>query len=330
MESLTSGDLRPLGLTLMVLGSVSLLRTTIKAASLVRWYVLRTSTKPLLRYGDEEGQAWAVVTGASSGVGEAFAHELAKDGFHLILTARREDRLQALAEALKREYNVETAVVTADFAQFATQSEAYMKRVVDLSGGNVGVVVHMAGNSDLALHFTDKPLNRNLEIMHTTAESTLIVLQDFCALLAGRRHRSAIVTSGAIPAFLPMPGFCTSAANKHYVRALSREAAHEFAPAIDIVCAHPIIVQSEIVTQPIFASITQHKFARGVLADLGHCDETNGFWGHDLFCFALSSLPDPVFRFIFSQPSVLAYYSRVLNRPIDTRALKDKFPVRRR
>src|ERR1039458_7828834 len=63
------------------------------------------------KYGD-----WALVTGASAGIGLEFARALAREGLSIVLTARREDRLNALAAELRRDFHVETRVVAADLA----------------------------------------------------------------------------------------------------------------------------------------------------------------------------------------------------------------------
>lgn len=64
------------------------------------------------RYGP-----WAVVTGASDGMGEALACELAQRGLNLVLVARRDDRLKALASQLQTAWGIETAAVATDLAK---------------------------------------------------------------------------------------------------------------------------------------------------------------------------------------------------------------------
>ena len=62
-------------------------------------------------------ERWALVTGASSGIGAEFARVLAGNGMHLVLTARRVDRLEELAEELQRQHMVQTLVVPADLSE---------------------------------------------------------------------------------------------------------------------------------------------------------------------------------------------------------------------
>jgi len=84
-----------------------------------------------------------LITGASAGIGEAFAREYAARGCNLILTARREDRLQALAGQLNAKHSVKVSTVTSDLSH--TDAPQKIKETVDLAGLEVDVLVNNVG-----------------------------------------------------------------------------------------------------------------------------------------------------------------------------------------
>jgi hypothetical protein len=85
----------------------------------------------------------ALVTGASAGIGKAFAEQLAERGYDLVLTARRADRLQTLADALRSQHNVRAEVITADLADPAAPDA--LIAAVHERGLHVDVLVNNAG-----------------------------------------------------------------------------------------------------------------------------------------------------------------------------------------
>ena len=65
----------------------------------------------------DSGNRYALITGASAGLGAEFARQLASMGKKLILVARREDRLQTLAESLKKQYQIDSEIIVADLSE---------------------------------------------------------------------------------------------------------------------------------------------------------------------------------------------------------------------
>ena len=83
---------------------------------------------------------WALVTGASSGIGAEFARQLAEQKFNLVLVARREQRLDALAQQLKRDAAIQTRVIPVDL----TQSDFLHVILAETEGIEVGLLVNNA------------------------------------------------------------------------------------------------------------------------------------------------------------------------------------------
>lgn len=89
------------------------------------------------------GGKWALVTGASAGIGEAAADALAARGANLILVARRVDRLNAIAQRLRAAHDIETLVIAADLS--TPEAPAHIAEEVEQAGARVDILVNNAG-----------------------------------------------------------------------------------------------------------------------------------------------------------------------------------------
>lgn len=88
------------------------------------------------RYGN-----WALITGASSGIGEEFARVFASEGINLVIVARRKDRLDKLAEELRNDYNIEVIVSIADLS-----NENFLESILnEIDGREITILVNNAG-----------------------------------------------------------------------------------------------------------------------------------------------------------------------------------------
>ncbi len=159
----------------------------------------------------------ALVTGASSGIGRAIALEYAKRGVDLVLVARTESRLKALADEANATYDVHAEVLVADLCTeqgrlIAEQRLAADHRPVDVLVNNAGMAVdEELADSDPDIRIQEVELNVvAVTRLATTAASTFRA-----------RGRGGILNVSSVTAFWPVPGNATYAAGKAFVLSLS-------------------------------------------------------------------------------------------------------------
>jgi len=165
---------------------------------------------------------WALVTGASAGIGEAFAHALASRGMNVVLTARRAERLEELAHALAGEHGVQTAHVAADLG-----APGAAERVWDEAarGRDIHLLVNNAGFGAKG-GFDEVDRARQAEMVQLNCTALLELMH--LALPAMRaRGAGGIVNVASVAAFQPIPQLAAYGASKAFVLSLSQAVAEE-------------------------------------------------------------------------------------------------------
>jgi uncharacterized protein len=155
----------------------------------------------------------ALVTGSSSGIGADIARQLAARGHGLILVARREDRLAALAATLADTYGVRTEVIATDLAD--ADSRGALPDEIESRHLTVDILVNNAGFTTMG------PVSRatradELAMVRTNIEAVV----DLCTLfVAGmvERRRGAILNTASTAAYQPVPGQAVYGASKSFV-----------------------------------------------------------------------------------------------------------------
>lgn len=141
----------------------------------------------------------ALITGASAGIGAEFARQLAASGHDLILTARRLDRLQALASELSTKYSVRTHCVAADLAK-PTDVERLLADI-EAQGWPVDVFIQNAGYG-LPGRFHSAPMSAHREFIEVMMTAPLALIH---GLLPGMRARGhgRIINIASLAGFMP-------------------------------------------------------------------------------------------------------------------------------
>ncbi|MCF6524802.1 SDR family oxidoreductase [Streptomyces sp. JJ36] len=185
---------------------------------------------------------WALVTGASSGIGRAFAEHLAAQGLHVVLVARRGDLLHELGRRLSAEHGVSHRVVVTDLSLPAGAS-AVVEAVADL---DVGLLVSNAGSARPGAFLDTDPVD--LQRAFTLHASTPMVLTRALGPRMVARGRGGIVLTSASGGRHGMPWMAHIGAAKAYVLHLGEALHEELAPAgVHVTVLVPANVDTPIV-----------------------------------------------------------------------------------
>lgn len=167
---------------------------------------------------------WAVVTGASSGIGRAMARQIAANGINVVLVARREQLLQEAAAELQREFGVTCRVVKADLSR-SDALEGIFAATADL---DVGLLASNAGTANPG-EFLGQDLGELVQMLRLNTEAHLALAHHFGARLA-RRGRGGILLTGAMGATRAVPYVANDSASKAYVQTLGEGLNFELRP----------------------------------------------------------------------------------------------------
>ncbi len=148
----------------------------------------------------------ALITGASSGIGEQFARQLADRGHDLILVARREDRLKALAEELPTK--VET--ISCDLASDAADLPGKVAKL----GVDVDLLINNAGFG-LRGRFSELDAERQAEMVRVNCEAVVILTRAFVPAMI-ERGRGGVITVASTAGMQPLPYEATYGATKAF------------------------------------------------------------------------------------------------------------------
>jgi uncharacterized protein len=178
--------------------------------------------------------AWAIVTGASEGIGRAFAVELAAHGLHIVAVARRGERLQALADEISQRYGTQTRVLALDLGERAAL-DALQAASADL---DVGLLVAAAGYGSSG-PLVASEIETELDQLQVNAGAVLAQLWHFGRLFSAR-GRGGIVLMSSVVAFQGVPMSANYAATKAYVQSLAEALRHELKPSgVDLLASAP-------------------------------------------------------------------------------------------
>lgn len=177
---------------------------------------------------------WALVTGASSGIGDAFARLLAQHGFNLVLAARRRDRLEALAAELKKAHGIDARPAVCDLSQ----PDFIDALAPVIEGLEIGLLINNAGFGTTGA-LVDNALQRELDLLDVNCRAPLVLAHALGGPMR-QRGKGGIVFVSSVLGFRPAPFLANYAASKAYTLYLGEALYEEMAPyGVDVLAVCP-------------------------------------------------------------------------------------------
>jgi len=176
---------------------------------------------------------WALVTGASAGIGKALAEELAAGGTHLLLTARRRDRLEELASRLRSKFRIQAEIFEADLAKPSAPQEIF--NFTQEKGIAIDLLINNAGFGQFG-ELTTVDTHRLLDMVQVNCAAVLHLTRLFLPQMIARRRGDVLIVASTA-SFQAVPYISTYAATKVFDLYLAEGLAEEMKPHGIRVCA---------------------------------------------------------------------------------------------
>jgi len=291
LDFLTSISLRDALLALLLLKGLDCVRLGYN-------FFLRGG-KNLKNYGE-----WAVVTGATDGIGKAYAFELAKKGLNVFLLSRTEQKLTELQEEIKAKYpKIEVAHLAVDYSKFDQAARTSVK--ARLKNLDIGMLINNVGMSYPFTKFfhelKEEEIADILEVnMASTTWMTRIVLGDIDDELKPvdgmlKRKRGCIINTSSGGGRSPSPLLAEYSGAKAYVEMFSKGLTAELAPkGIHVQCQTPLFVTTKM-SKIRRASLTvpsAEAYVKCAVAQIGYGNVISPHWSHSLQLWAMAMLPE--------------------------------------
>ena len=234
------------------------------------------------RYG--EG-SYALITGATGGIGKEFCIQLAKLKFNLILVSRNIEKLKKVSDELKNKFiHLQTILIEFDFSKkFSIKDyEKIFLNNKEIKNLDISILINNIGISQREL-FTNYSLEFIMDTININIVSQSLLTKIFINKLLNRNKKSAIISMSSYSATLPLILSSIYCASKIYDDYLIRAIAEENkGKNIDFLSVRPQYVNtpSRAEHKKEFKAISTEECVTGIFQDLGYETVTNGYWSH--------------------------------------------------
>jgi len=289
MASFTDDLLRGLG-ALAALYTCTLL---LRFASTLYCFFLRPG-KRLRDYGE-----WGIVTGATDGIGRAYAFELARQGLNVLVISRTEAKLVEMENEIKERYgSVKVDHLAVDYSNFDEAARASVRtKIAEL---DVGVLINNVGMSyPFTKYFhelKDGEVAGLVELnVNSTVWMTRLVLGDESTSGMVKRRRGAIVNTSSGAGRMTSPLLAEYSGAKSFIEMFSKGLKSELAAYnIHVQVQAPLFVATKLakIRKTSLTVPSPAAYARTAVARIGFEDTVSPWWSHALQLWSIRQLPE--------------------------------------
>ncbi|EYE97675.1 ketoreductase [Aspergillus ruber CBS 135680] len=278
--------------------------------------------KPLRSFGPQG--SWAVITGASDGLGKEFALQLARSGFNILLVSRTASKLATLEDEIKaKNPSVQTKSVSMDYAQNNDADYENLKAAIDEL--DVAVLVNNVGKShSIPVPFALTPEDEMNDIITINCTGTLRTTQLVVPGMA-QRKRGLVLTMGSFGGLLPTPLLATYSGSKAFLQQWSTALGAELEQhgiTVELVQAYLITSAMSKVRKTSATIPDPRAFVKSVLGKIGRNGGSPGYayssspyWSHGLMAWFLTCVAGVMNKTVLGQ-------NKGMHESIRTRALR--------
>jgi 17beta-estradiol 17-dehydrogenase / very-long-chain 3-oxoacyl-CoA reductase len=283
--------------------------------------VLTSVLSQLRKYGKKG--TWAVVTGASDGLGKEFASQLAAKGFNLVLVSRTQSKLDTLARELELRWSgLQAKTLAMDYSQ--DKDEDYERLAELIKGLDVGILINNVGQShSIPVPFLETSRDELQSIITLNCLGTLKTTQVVAPILT-KRKRGLILTMGSFAGVMPTPYLATYSGSKAFLQHWSSSLASELKPQgvdVQLIVSYLVTTAMSKIRRTSLLIPNPKQFVRAALGKIG-LSGTEAFpntytpwWSHAAFKWVIEST-------VGSTSAVTIWFNRKMHVDIRKRALR--------
>lgn len=244
------------------------------------------------RYGQG---SWAVVTGASSELGAEFCEELAKEGYNIVLIARREQELRKTASAIEAACKVQTRVLVWNAADHGSSLETFYSGLFSqMEDLDVSMLINLLSVTEDGF-YSEQPLELLAKTLDLNVWPSLLLTRWALGKMSRRKNRSAIINFASMAALYPYAGMSLHSASMKFVDFLSQSIHNELRLfpelPLDLLTVQPSGIRSRA-SAPAPNQVPASLCVSGVLMNLGRSPYTAGAFKHSLLTAFTSLFPE--------------------------------------